>query len=242
MAISKYNYFTIGLPIGKFTIGLPIKSHLRNYKYKKIPKNTFFNSFFLNFLFLCCSVCLFVYTPFCHVSLKVDMSTLFTTFFLWTSLQSLLQGDCGLHTHHLSSAAGRLREGHGSLLSAESGRQEPVHQGADGGVHQCHLTGGVATVGGEWPPGCHGNTSQTTQLVLGQFWFLAHLSTKCSRWAFVMAQCPSSIVYACVRPCINNFFKQHLLWNRLLDFHQTSQEWSLGDPLSKLFKPFQLVA
>ena len=44
-----------------------------------------------------------------------------------------------------------------------------------------------------------------------------------------------------VRPCINNFFKQHLLWNHLLDFDQTSQVWSLGYPLSKLFKPFQLV-
>ena len=72
--------------------------------------------------------------------------------------------------------------------------------------------------------------------------FLAHLSTKCSRWAFVMAHCPSSIVCPSVRPCVNNFFQQHLLWNRLLDFDQTSQEWSLGGPLSKLFKPFQLVA
>ena len=45
-----------------------------------------------------------------------------------------------------------------------------------------------------------------------------------------------------VRACINNFFKQHLLWNHLLDFDQTLQEWSLGGPLSKLFKPFQLVA
>jgi len=67
--------------------------------------------------------------------------------------------------------------------------------------------------------------------------FLAHLSTKCSRWAFVMAHCPSS-----VRACVNNFFKQHLLGNHSLDFDQTSQEWSLGGPLSKLFKPFQLVA
>ena len=72
--------------------------------------------------------------------------------------------------------------------------------------------------------------------------FLAHLSTKCSRWAFVMAHCPSSIVCACVRACVNNFFKKHLLWNHLMDFDQTSQEWSLGGPLSKLFKPFQFVA
>ena len=50
---------------------------------------------------------------------------------------------------------------------------------------------------------------------------------------------PLSVVH---RPCVNNFFKQHLLWNHFMDFDQTSQEWSLGGPLSKLFKPFQLVA
>jgi len=64
-------------------------------------------------------------------------------------------------------------------------------------------------------------------------------------WSFNVRR-PSSVVRACVRPCdrdcVNNVFKQHLLWNRLLDFDQTSQEWSLGGPLSKLFKPFQLVA
>ena len=67
------------------------------------------------------------------------------------------------------------------------------------------------------------------------------------KWAFVILQCPASVVRrpsvrACVRACVNNFFKRHLLWNRLLDFDQTSQEWSPGGPLSKLFKPFQLVA
>jgi len=36
--------------------------------------------------FLCCSVFLFVYGPFRHGALKLDMSTLFTTFFLWTSI------------------------------------------------------------------------------------------------------------------------------------------------------------
>ena len=75
--------------------------------------------------------------------------------------------------------------------------------------------------------------------------FLAHLSTKCS-----VSFCdPSmsgvrrpSVRCASVCPSVNNFFKQHLLWNRLLDFDQTSQEWSLGGPLSKLFKPFCFVA
>jgi len=73
---------------------------------------------------------------------------------------------------------------------------------------------------------------------------LAHLSTKCSSellWSFNVRR-PSSVVRASVRASVNNLFKQHLLWNRLLDFDQTSQEWSLGGPLSKLFKPFQLVA
>jgi len=77
------------------------------------------------------------------------------------------------------------------------------------------------------------------------FSFLVHLTTKCS-----VSFCDPSMsgvhrpssVRPCVRPCVNNFFKQHLLWNRLLDFDQTSQEWSLGGPLSKLFKPFQLIA
>ena len=36
--------------------------------------------------------------------------------------------------------------------------------------------------------------------------------------------------------------KHLLLWNRLLDFDQTSQEWCLCGPLPKFFKLFQLVA
>ena len=34
------------------------------------------------YMFLCCSVCLFLYRPFCHGALKLNMSILFTTFFL----------------------------------------------------------------------------------------------------------------------------------------------------------------
>ena len=44
---------------------------------------------------------------------------------------------------------------------------------------------------------------------------LAHLSTKCSRWAFVMAHCPSSIVRACVRAStisINNISSETTHW------------------------------
>jgi len=38
---------------------------------------------------LCCSMCLILYWPFCHGALKLEMSTLFTTFLLWTSLQCI---------------------------------------------------------------------------------------------------------------------------------------------------------
>jgi len=37
------------------------------------------------YVFLCRSVWLFLYGPFCHGALKLDISTLFTTFFIWTS-------------------------------------------------------------------------------------------------------------------------------------------------------------
>ena len=47
-----------------------------------------------------------------------------------------------------------------------------------------------------------------------------------------------------VRPSVRPFtiFKQHLLLNHWLDFDQISQEWSLVDPLSKLFKWFRSIA
>jgi len=57
------------------------------------PKKKHKNSFFLNvccalvfYVFLCCSVCWFLYGPFCHGALKLNISTVFITFFLWTSL------------------------------------------------------------------------------------------------------------------------------------------------------------
>ena len=37
-----------------------------------------------------CFVCLLLYEPFCHGAFKLDLSTLFSTFFLWTSLQFIL--------------------------------------------------------------------------------------------------------------------------------------------------------
>jgi len=51
------------------------------------------------------------------------------------------------------------------------------------------------------------------------FSFLAHLSTKCSGWAFVMAHCRPSSVRPSVRPCVrastislNNIFSKTYYW------------------------------
>ena len=70
--------------------------------------------------------------------------------------------------------------------------------------------------------------------------FLAHLS-----WKLKVSFCDHSLsvvvfVRMSVRP--STIFKQHLLLNHWLDFDQTSQEWSLVGPLSKLFKWFWSVA
>jgi len=46
--------------------------------------------FIVFYVFLCRSVCWFLYRPFCHGALKLDISTLFTIFFLWTYLQFIL--------------------------------------------------------------------------------------------------------------------------------------------------------
>ena len=78
--------------------------------------------------------------------------------------------------------------------------------------------------------------------------FLAHLS-----WRLKVRYCdhsPSVVVVVrlsvrlSVRPSVRPFtiFKQHLLLNQWLDFDQTSQEWSLVGPLSKLFKWFRSIA
>ena len=70
---------------------------------------------------------------------------------------------------------------------------------------------------------------------LSFFFFLAHLSTTCSGWAIVIDHCPPS-VRPCVRPSVNNYLKNLLLWNRPTDFNETSQKWSLADALSENFK------
>ena len=55
--------------------------------------------------------------------------------------------------------------------------------------------------------------------------FLAHLSTTCSRGAFRVTGCPSSVVLR------QQFFKHQLLLNRWANLDQTWQECSLGGPL-----------
>ena len=61
--------------------------------------------FFLNvccvlvfYVFLCCSVCWFLYGPFCQGALKLDISTLFATFFHWTSLQFIFTRSLSKHS------------------------------------------------------------------------------------------------------------------------------------------------
>jgi len=56
----------------------------RKKKNPKMHKKVFFLNVccvFMFYVFLCCSVCWFLYGPFCHGALKLDISTLFTTFF-----------------------------------------------------------------------------------------------------------------------------------------------------------------
>ena len=63
--------------------------------------------------------------------------------------------------------------------------------------------------------------------------FLAHLSTMCSRGAFRVVRCLSSVV--------NNFFKHLLLPNRWVNLDQTWQKCSLGGPLQELFTEFDSI-
>ena len=61
---------------------------------------------------------------------------------------------------------------------------------------------------------------------------LALLNMKCSWWAFVIAQCPSSVV----RRVVHNFFKHFLLLNHGASLDETWQGCFLGEALPKLFK------
>ena len=72
------------------------------------------------------------------------------------------------------------------------------------------------------------------------FSFLAHLSTMCSGWAIVINCCLAS-VRLCVRPSVDNYLKNLLLWNRPTHFNETLQKWSLGDALSEKFKDMNSV-
>ena len=65
------------------------------------------------------------------------------------------------------------------------------------------------------------------------FSFLAHVSTKCSSWAIVIALCPAS----------SNWHPSTISWNisslnHWANLDETWQECSLGEALQKLFKEF----
>ena len=66
------------------------------------------------------------------------------------------------------------------------------------------------------------------ELSLDNLLFLALRSTKCSWRAFVIAQCPSSVVH--------NFFKHFLLLNHWVNLDETKQGCSFGKALPNLFK------
>ena len=67
---------------------------------------------------------------------------------------------------------------------------------------------------------------------------LAHLSTTCSKEAFRVVMCLSSVMRLCV---VNNLFKHLLLPNHLANLDQTWQECSLGGLLQKLFIEFDSI-
>ena len=69
--------------------------------------------------------------------------------------------------------------------------------------------------------------------------FLAHLSTTCSRGAFRITWCPSSVVR--LTSCVVNNFSKHLLPDRWANLDQTWQECSLGGPLYKFFTQFYSI-
>jgi len=72
-----------------------------NYFRRIDPKSTK-NTFFLNvccvlvfYVFLCCSVCWFLYRPFCHCALKLDISTfVYNVRFLNISLIYITESIC----------------------------------------------------------------------------------------------------------------------------------------------------
>ena len=58
-----------------------------------------------------------------------------------------------------------------------------------------------------------------------------------------MSYCDRSMsgVHPCVRPSVNNYLKNVLLWNWPTDFNETSQKLSFGDALSENFKDMNSV-
>jgi len=83
--------FSLAVPGRWFSIfwRSPLGGWELEVKIRKI-ENSKNSCFFVSVASLCapCFVvfCVFLYGPFCHGAHKFDLSTLFTTFFLWTSL------------------------------------------------------------------------------------------------------------------------------------------------------------
>jgi len=79
--------------LGKFIYEIINKKKITNYKSEKHTKYSFFSKWLLRHgvVHVFVSFCVLVlYGPFCHGALKLDISTLFTTFFIWSSLQFIL--------------------------------------------------------------------------------------------------------------------------------------------------------
>jgi len=83
-----YYFFALALFYILSSIWLNI---IKLRKIRKTEKNNYFLMSVAS-LYTPCFVmfCVFLYGPFCHGTHKLDLSTLFTTFFLWTSLPFIL--------------------------------------------------------------------------------------------------------------------------------------------------------
>jgi len=77
------------------------KLKIKNRKIRKTQNNSYFLMSVATLYTLCFVMfCVFLYGPFCHGAHKLDLSTLFTTVFLWASLPFIfhifmLKGKCG---------------------------------------------------------------------------------------------------------------------------------------------------
>jgi len=86
---TKYCVWISYIRVFPFISWIQIPVHIANWEYM-LPYVDFFMS--VASLYTPCFVmlCVFLYGPFCHGAHKIDVSTLFTTFFLWKSLPFIL--------------------------------------------------------------------------------------------------------------------------------------------------------